>query len=44
MNGKPRKTCKCALCIVDDTRCFHDIRLGPKTSVYHVKVIVSIRL
>ena len=25
---------------MDDTCCFHDIRLGPKTSVYHVKVIV----
>ena len=24
--------CKCALCTVDDTCCFHDIRLGPKTS------------
>ena len=39
-NGKPRKTCKCALCTVDDTCCFHDIRLGPKTSVYHMKVSV----
>ena len=25
---------------MDDTCCFHDIRLGPKTSVYHVKVVV----
>ena len=32
--------CKCALCTVDDTCCFHDIRLGPKTAVYHMKVIV----
>ena len=31
-NGKPRKTCECALCTVDDTCCFHTIRLGPKTS------------
>ena len=30
---------RCAPC-VDDTSCFHDIRLGPKTSVYHMKVIV----
>ena len=39
-SGKPRKTCKCALCTVDDMCCFHDIRLGPKTSVYkkHVSV------
>ena len=34
-----RKTCECALCTVD-TCCFLDIRLEPKTSVYHVKVIV----
>ena len=39
-SGKTRKTCKCALCTVDDTYCFHDIRLGPNTSVYHMKVIV----
>ena len=28
------------MCAVDDTCCFHDIRLGPKTSVYveHVSV------
>ena len=32
--------CKCARCTVDDSCCFHDIRLGPKTSVYHVKDIV----
>ena len=32
--------CNCALCTVDDTCCFHGFRLGPKTSVYHVKVIV----
>ena len=38
--GTPRKTFKCALCTVDDTCCFHDIRLGSKTSVFHVKVIV----
>ena len=25
---------------MDDTCCFHDIRRGPKTFVYHVKVIV----
>ena len=37
-NGKPHKTCKCALCTVDDTCCFHDIRLGPKTSVYEKNV------
>ena len=39
-NGKPRKTGACALCTVDDTCCFLTIRLGPKTSVYHKKVIV----
>ena len=33
--------CKCALCTVDDSCCFHDIRLGPKTSVCekHVSVM-----
>ena len=40
-NGKPRKTCKCALCTVDDSCCFHDIRLGPKTSVYEKYVSVK---
>ena len=40
MSGKLRKTCKCALCTVDDASCFLTIRLGTKTSVYHVKVIV----
>ena len=39
-SGKPRKTGESALCTVDDTCCFHDIRLRPKTSVYHMKVIV----
>ena len=33
-SGKPRKTCKCALCTVDDTCCSHVIQLGPKTSVH----------
>ena len=33
-NGKPRKSCKCALCTVDDANCFLTIRLGPKTSVW----------
>ena len=37
---KRHTMCKCALCTVDDSGCFHDIRLGPKTSVNHVKVIV----
>ena len=39
-SGKPRRTCKCALCTVDDTCGFHVIRLGPKTSVHerHVSV------
>ena len=31
-NGKPRKTCKCALCTVDAASCFLTVRLGPKTS------------
>ena len=35
--GKPRKTCKSALCTVDDTSCVLTIRLGPMTSVYHMK-------
>ena len=35
-SGKPRKTCKCALCTVDDTCCFHDTRLGPKPPVKEV--------
>ena len=39
-SGKPRKTCNCALCTVDDTCCFHDIRLGPKTSVCEKNVTV----
>ena len=39
-SGKHRKTCSCALCTVDDSCCFHDVRLGPKTSVYHMKVIL----
>ena len=39
-SGKPRKTGASALCTVDGTRYFHVIRLGPKTSVYHMKVIV----
>ena len=29
-----------ALCTVDDANCFHDIRLGPKTSVYDMSVTV----
>ena len=40
-NGKPRKTCKCALCTVDDASCFLAIRLGPKTSVYEKHVSVK---
>ena len=39
-NGKQHKTCSKALCTMDDASYFHDIRLGPKTSVYHMKVIV----
>ena len=27
-------------CALDDTCCFYNVRLGPKTSVYHTKVIV----
>ena len=38
--GNNTKTCKCALCTVDDTCCFHDIRLGPKTSVCEMNVNV----
>ena len=42
--GKPRKTCKCALCTVDDASCFLTIRLGPKTSECekHVSVKFSV--
>ena len=39
-SGKTRETCKCPLCTVDVASCFLDIRLGPKTSVYRMKVIV----
>ena len=40
-SGKPRKTRKCALCTVDDTCCFHVVRLGPKTSVHEKHVSVK---
>ena len=33
---------KSALCAVDDSCCFHDIRLGPKTSVYRVKHVIVV--
>ena len=39
--GKPRKTCSSALCTVDNTCCFHVIRLKPKTSVHEKHVSVK---
>ena len=43
-SGKPRKTDASALCTVDDTCCFHVIRLGPKTSVHekHVSAMSTV--
>ena len=39
-SGKQHKTCASALCTVDDTCCFHVIRLGPKTSECEKNVTV----
>ena len=40
-SGKLQRMCKSALCTMDDTCCFHVIRLGPKTSVYEKHVSVK---